>query len=85
MGATSGLYRIIMSVLWANYFGRLHLGSIMGVIQTIAVACSALGPMPFGIAHDLLGSYNAVFFWTALLPLGFGIANIFVKRPRKSV
>ena len=46
LGTISGLYRIIMSVLWANYFGRQHLGSITGVAQTIAVGGSALGPPP---------------------------------------
>ncbi len=84
VGATSGLYRTIMSILWASYFGRLHLGSIMGVAQTVAVAGSALGPMPFGIARDLAGNYDAVLFWFTLLPIAFGVANLFVKRPVKS-
>lgn len=81
LGATSGFYRVIMSVMWAKYFGRLHLGSIMGVAQTFAIAGSALGPMPLGIARDTLGSYTAVLMWSLILPVGFGIANLFVGRP----
>ena len=83
-GAVGGFYRVIMSVVWANYFGRLHLGSIMGVAQTIAIGGSALGPMPFGIARDLLGNYEAILLWTMLLPLFFGIANLFVGRPQRT-
>lgn len=83
MGAISGLYRIIMSVLWANYFGRLHLGSITGVAQTVAVAGSALGPLPLGIAHDLLGNYEAVLVWCMIVPLIFSIANVFVGKPQR--
>ena len=84
LGATSGFYRVIMSVVWANYFGRLHLGSIMGAVQTIAVGGAALGPMPIGIARDALGSYDTVLMWFVLLPVLFGIANLFVGRPVRS-
>lgn len=83
MGAISGLYRIIMSVLWANYFGRQHLGSITGVAQTIAVGGSALGPLPLGIGRDLLGSYEAVILACMVIPFIFGIANIFVGKPQR--
>ena len=83
VGAISGLYRIIMSVLWANYFGRLHLGSITGVAQTIAVGGSALGPLPLGIARDLLGNYEAVILACTVIPLIFGTANMFVGKPQR--
>ena len=73
-----------MSVLWANYFGRLHLGSIMGTAQTIAIAGSALGPMPIGIARDLLGSYEAVLLWSMVVPAFFIVANILTGRPQRA-
>ncbi len=85
LGATSGFYRVIMSVLWANYFGRLHLGSIMGTAQTIAIAGSALGPMPIGIARDVLGSYDAVLLWSMLVPAFFIVANLLTSRPERRV
>ncbi|MBX2822516.1 MAG: MFS transporter [Rhodothermaceae bacterium] len=85
LGAVSGLYRIIMSVLWANYFGRLHLGSITGVAQTIAVGGSALGPLPLGLARDWFGNYEAVLLWCIAIPLLFGIANIFVGQPKRQL
>lgn len=85
LGATSGFYRVIMSVLWANYFGRLHLGSIMGTAQTIAIAGSALGPMPIGIARDLLGNYEAVLLWSMVVPAFFIVANLLTGKPQRAM
>ncbi|MCP4362606.1 MAG: MFS transporter, partial [Chloroflexi bacterium] len=55
LGAIGGLNHIVNSVSWAKYFGRKYLGSITGVTTTILIAGSALGPMPLGIARDMLG------------------------------
>jgi cyanate permease len=75
---------LVNSVIWAIYFGRQHLGSITGLTTTILIAGAALGPMPLGVAHDLLGSYNQALTLFALLPLGLGVANLFFGKPEKS-
>jgi MFS family permease len=84
LGATMGLMGMVNSVGWAKYFGRQHLGSITGVTTTILILGSALGPMPFGIARDWLGSYNWALTIAALIPLALGIASLLVKQPKKS-
>jgi len=85
LGATSGLFTAVSSVIWAKYFGRLHLGSIMGTYSTITVGGSALGPMPFGIVRDLVGSYNIILQISAIIPLILGIlCLIWVKNPQRS-
>ncbi len=83
LGATSGFTRSVGSVIWANYFGRKHLGAITGVTSTILIAGSALGPMPMGIARDLLGSYNTALNLLAIIPLILAVAALFVRQPRK--
>ncbi len=83
LGATSGLIHIVNGVSWAKYYGRAYLGSITGVTQTVLVAGSALGPMPFGIARDLLGNYNQVLTLVAIIPFVLGIWSLSVKRPVK--
>ena len=84
MGVQNGIEMIIGSVVWAQFFGRRHMGSIAGLGTTLCVAASALGPMPFGIARDLLGNYTAVLTWFALLPLLLSVAVLlFAKRPTK--
>jgi sugar phosphate permease len=84
MGVMNGLQLAVSNVIWAKYFGRLHLGSITGVTTTILVGSSALGPMPFGIARDALGSYNLILTGFAVLPfLLAGAVLIFGKPPTR--
>jgi len=85
MGATNGFTRAVSSVIWANYFGREHLGAITGSTTTILIAGSALGPMPLGIARDLLGSYNMALNILAAIPLLLAVAALFVRKPTKTV
>jgi cyanate permease len=81
MGTLNGLQMIVSSVVWAKYYGRQHLGAITGVVSTILVASSALGPMPFGIARDLMGSYTTILVAFATLPFLLGVANLFYGTP----
>ncbi len=84
MGAANGLQMTIGSVVWAMYFGRRYLGSIAGATAAISVASSAGGPMLFGIARDMLGSYTLVVTVSAGLPLLMGVANLcFGQRPQR--
>jgi sugar phosphate permease len=83
LGATSGLSRIVGSVIWANYFGRRHLGSITGLATPIGVAGTAFGPLLFGVGRDLMGTYNPVLFGSAVAPLLLGIAALFLQKPEK--
>ena len=80
-GVRGGLQLIVGNVVWAKYFGRLHLGSITGVVSTLTVGGSALGPMPFGIARDLLGSYTVVLIGFATLPLILAFVTLFFVKP----
>jgi MFS family permease len=83
LGAMSGLQRTVSTVVWAAYFGRRHLGSITGVSSTLLVAASALGPMPFGIARDMLGNYLLVLSFSAIFPAVLAITNLFTDKPQK--
>jgi len=84
LGTTLGLMATVQSVSWAKYFGRRYLGSIAGLGATIVIVGSALGPMPFGIARDWLGSYSLALSLSAVLPLGLGLISFFVGQPRKT-
>ena len=82
LGATMGLYRIVATVAWAHYFGRRHLGAIAGAASTIMIIGAAVGPIPLGVARDLLGSYNLALTLLALIPLALSVASLLVlKRP----
>ena len=83
IGTTSGLQRTVSSVVWPTYFGRKHLGAITGIASFVGIAGSALGPMPMGIARDLLGSYAVALPAAAVLPLALGVAALFARRPTR--
>ena len=83
LGISSGLIRILGSVVWAMYFGRHHLGSITGFTTMITITGSAMGPMPLGIGRDLLGSYNLALIISAAIPLLLGILGLFIDDPAR--
>lgn len=80
MGVQGGLEMIVSSVVFANFFGRRHLGSIAGFASTLLVGASALGPMPIGVARDLMGGYAAVLSTFAIVPFVLAIACLLFCR-----
>jgi MFS transporter, OFA family, oxalate/formate antiporter len=85
LGTTSGLFRAINSVVWPAFYGRNHLGSIYGFTAAAGVLGAALGPLPFGITRDLLGSYHLILFVFAGISLLLGLLSLTVKKPNKVV
>ncbi len=81
-GATMGL---LLSTVWARYYGRKHLGAISGMAMSILVYATALGPFLFRKLQTLTGSYHAVGVFSLAVPiLLFGPALI-VKNPQDSI
>ena len=84
LGTSTGLSRTVSAVAWAHYFGRQHLGSIAGTASTILIFGASLGPIPLGVARDLLGSYDLALTLLALLPLGLGILTLQLRPPHRA-
>eukprot|EP01052_Picozoa_sp_SAG31_P026194 SAG31_NODE_2356_length_5874_cov_17.280000_6_plen_180_part_00 len=72
-GLSGGIMQNVTAVAYANFFGRRHLGSIQGFAQSAGVLGSAMGPFPFGLTHDLSGSY----FWAWIISGAATFANMF--------
>ncbi|MGI9253900.1 MAG: MFS transporter, partial [Thermomicrobiales bacterium] len=68
-GASVGLWLVSVDVSWPAWFGRKHVGSIRGAGTAISLAGAALGPIPFGIAKDRLGSYDPALAGLLVLPI----------------
>lgn len=85
LGIGTGLYITTSSVVWPNYFGRKHLGTIRGVATTTMVACAAIGPMPFGVLFDFVGSYTIAIISFLVLPAACALAAILALPPTKCV
>lgn len=81
-GVSRGLWMVAGDTAWPAYFGRKHLGSIRGVSQGIGVAGAAIGPIPFGLSYDILGSYNPAITAMLILPAAAGVALIRARPPK---
>ncbi len=70
-------------LLLATYYGRLSLGSIMGVAQMAKVGGLALGPLVAGVFYDVTQSYeNAFITFAALSAISAGFM-VFTRPPQK--
>ena len=81
LGAASGSMMMMSSYLWPQYFGRKHLGGVQGVALTISLIGASLGPLPFGLAFDLLGGYRPALVLLSLLPAISSVAVFFTRPP----
>jgi MFS family permease len=90
---TAALYGIVFGInnaavhthityVWPRFFGRRYLGGIQGTAQTIAVVGASAGPLPFGAAFDLYGTYTGALLILAGLPVLCSIAILLMPEPR---
>lgn len=74
-GLTRGAQSLLMSLAWADYFGRRSLGGIRGVSTTFNIVAGAGGPVLAGLLFDITGGYTlaftifAVAFWLGALAM----------------
>lgn len=82
-GMGTGGWTIAQTLLFANYFGRLHLGAIRGLSQVMAGPVGAAGPLMAGIIRDQTESYTLSFaiFLVALVVVLFAL--LLAKPPIK--
>lgn len=80
-GTTNAFGRIISSVIYANYFGRKHLGSISGLAYFLGSTASGLGPILYGVGRDLSGSYWPTLVVSACYPVIMAILVLFMRKP----
>lgn len=67
------------------FFGRPHLGSIQGLLQTSNVASTAVGPLIVGVAHDALGDYSPIVLAIGGINICLGAAGaLFLRVPSRA-
>lgn len=70
LGLAAGLTSALSATVWSYYYGRRNLGAIKGLAQTIFAVGTAVGPLPFALAHDGLRFYQAAIQGGLALSLG---------------
>lgn len=83
-GIANGFERIGLNVIWPNYFGRKHIGSINGIGATMGVLGSAFGPLPFGIGFDIFHNYTPVLLVTLIFPIVGVFCALIARKPDKA-
>jgi MFS family permease len=81
MGLTGGFVIVIFFSVWAQIFGRAHLGRIVGTAQMLTVLASAVGPLLLARCQALTGSYSSVFYVLAGFVALLGAAAWIVRLP----
>lgn len=81
LGAGQGIFFGVAQPLWARYFGRRHLGKIRGLLMTINVASSSLGPLIAGFTRDWRGDFTLALLLFAIAPIPIGLLSLLVKAP----
>lgn len=83
MGASSGANGTVLSSLWAELYGTVHLGAIRALAAAIMVFASALGPVAMGQLLDR-GATPAALMWSssALVIAACAAAAFALRRTR---
>jgi len=72
-GGSVGGSTLLYNVVWADFFGRKHLGAIRGVSMAFQLVGNASGALIAAILYDINGDYNVAFTITL-----FGILVAFM-------
>lgn len=83
-GLSQGFLGVATKLVWPDYFGRRHLGSILSVNMVVTVIGSAFGPLIFGWAYSIYGGYQQVVLGMAIFPLLAIVAASLAKKPIRS-
>ena len=83
-GLNNGVTMTYFAFMWPRYFGRKHLGQIQGTGQMIGIVGASLGPLPLGIAVDLLGDYDLMLRLLAVIPAICAVLALFLRAPKLS-
>lgn len=81
LGAAAGAMKGVEAATLVKYFGAKEIGAIRGVITSIGIVATGLGPIYFSIGFDLSGDYTTAAAIAALLPAGVIVACWFVRDP----
>ena len=79
-GATLPGSITLQRIIYADYYGRQHLGGIQGPVTLVQTIAQAIGPIAGGLAYDVSGSYVPAF--SAFAIAGFAASVfVFLARP----
>jgi len=74
---------LIQSYLWPEYFGREHVGKIRGFVMPATVLFAGIGAPLAGYVRDLTGTYNTLWWVSAILMIFAAAVMVTTRLPEK--
>jgi MFS family permease len=79
-GLGIGGMMFLQNVIWAEFFGRVHLGAIRGFTQPITMTIGGAGAPLAGYVRDVGGSYEPI-WWVSAAVMALGAVAVLFARP----
>ncbi len=83
-GLVVGGNSTLEALIWADYYGRVALGTIRGFGRPFILAANALGPLVAGMLVDALGSYQVAYAGFAATSLAAAVLVLTARPPRRA-
>ena len=83
-GLTYGGRAPLLNIIWADFFGRHSLGSILGYSSPFRLTANAVGPIFAALFYDIYGSYRFPFYFFVVSFFIAGVICINMSAPKLS-
>jgi MFS family permease len=80
-GSGIGAVMYLQNIIWAEFFGRVHIGAIRGFTMPISLFLGAAGAPAAGYVKDVTGSYDLVWWGSTVVMLLGGLTILFARPP----
>jgi MFS family permease len=80
-GLGIGGMMFLQNFIWADYFGRAHLGSIRGIVMPITLIVGGSGAPAAGYVRDITGSYDSIWWVGIAIMTGAAVLGATIKAP----
>lgn len=81
-GVMIGGFPTLAQLVWPEFFGRAHIGGIIGLVQFFATIIGSTGPFIAGFMFDQTGTYSTA-LWVVVFTWFACALAVYAARPRQ--
>jgi MFS family permease len=81
LGVAGNSFRPVEAAALPRYFGTHSIGEVRGIVHTVTVAASAVGPLLLALGHAWSHSYRPILLGLTAFPLALILAAVLVPEP----
>jgi MFS transporter, OFA family, oxalate/formate antiporter len=80
-GLGIGGMMFLQAFIWADYFGREHLGAIRGAVMPVTLLIGGIGAPAAGYVYDITGTYDGIWWVGVTIMASAAILAVTIKAP----